>query len=659
MSFLRDAKKDEDEQSSYYSDCSSSSWHTSSDESSSSDESDRPRRGTRNNRLREEEQYATDSFFRLPSLMRHRRTKAGGDCEEGRGSRSFHKNGDKDKYQYEQSARSFSDDSFSSKNKKKRRRGRIKGRNVSFHWSTTLLAMSLLVWCGVQIATTDYIQSESWNSFYSQIDPHGPHHKRHNGHENNSGPRPHRPPPVGKKDSVSEKEKLKPGCEFDQRWQTPDTNSMLLACQLLHEMDLSEVLSSVSNGRRQRSLSSDAYLGSGLWRDVWKIRDNTAQTNNITKGMDNFVVLKTMKPEHDVIHRNLERHRREAATMSRLTKSPHIADIFAYCGNSILTEFAAQDLSHALKTKKKGDANGNRSEKRRTKKDTVMARRAKERNEAERKLSSKNTTSIAIDSDSSREISTSAPFSSSLSTALPLATRVDWALQASTAIAEMHRSDVIHADITTKQFLVISSPGGTHGSGNATFHNNVRIKVNDFNRCRFVPRRQQSSAKKMLTELENTAEATSVMTNETTDRCPIRIPSAPGSYRSPEEYAEKELTPQMDVYSLGHVLYEIWTNGETPWRYGGGRRFKAMVMEGALPIELQRLKDYDSQGERILSTKDADSSNEDDLLAEMERDFGRVISKCYLLDPRRRITADDLVRELTQLLDRVPKQKTM
>ena len=32
-----------------------------------------------------------------------------------------------------------------------------------------------------------------------------------------------------------------------------------------------------------------------------------------------------MKSEHDVIPRNLERHRREAATMSRLTSSPYVA----------------------------------------------------------------------------------------------------------------------------------------------------------------------------------------------------------------------------------------------------------------------------------------------------------------------------------------------
>ncbi len=597
-----------------------------------------------------------DSIFQRTSLMRHRRTRVGGDCEDGRWSRSLHQKGDIDRHCHqEKSTRSFSDDSRYSKFRKRRRRkGKRNNVILPLHWSTSLLAISLLVWCGVQITTTEYIQSESWNWFYSQIDPNGPHQRHPKRHGRDGGPHPHRPPPVGKKYSTLEKEMLKPGCELDKRWQTPDTNSKLLACQLLHEIYLSEVLSTDSSGRRHKTLSSDAYLGSGLWRDVWKIQDSAVQTKNTTQDAD-FVVLKTMKPEHDVVHRNLERHRREAATMSRLTQSPHIADIFAYCGNSILTEFAAQDLSHALKTKEKRNANDNHSEQRRKIKDVNRTRRDRQDNGSDRKLNSREST--VTDSDESREISKSAPLSSSLSTALTLATRIDIALQASKAIADLHRSDVIHADITTKQFLVISSPGGTHGSGNGTFLNNVQIKVNDFNRCRFVPKRQKSTTKVIPTGLPNAVNATSLVTNESAGRCTIRIPSAPGSYRSPEEYADKELTPQMDIYSLGHVLYEIWTNGETPWRYSGGRRFKAMVMEGALPIELQRLKDWDKEHERTLPK--IDSRNEDDLLADMERDFGRVISKCYMLDPNERITADALVRELSQLFDRVLEKSTM
>jgi hypothetical protein len=42
-----------------------------------------------------------------------------------------------------------------------------------------------------------------------------------------------------------------------------------------------------------------------------------------------------MKGEHDWDHRNLERHRRDALTMERLTSSPYIISIYGHCGNTV------------------------------------------------------------------------------------------------------------------------------------------------------------------------------------------------------------------------------------------------------------------------------------------------------------------------------------
>jgi serine/threonine protein kinase len=367
------------------------------------------------------------------------------------------------------------------------------------------------------------------------------------------------------------------------------------------------------------------------------------QDKNSTIDARNFVVLKTMKPEHEVIHRNLERHRREAATMSHLTKSPYIADLYAYCGNSILTEFASQDLSRTLKRNTKDG----QKERRRIIKDSNRAIREREPRKSIRQLSLNDNIS-----------DTSSSLSSSLSTTLALRTRIDWALQASKAIAYMHRSDVIHADITTKQFLVISSSLGTRKDGNDELNNNIQVKLNDFNRCRFVPRRQQSLGKMTAAERTNITYTQSTYGN-TTGTCTVRIPSAPGSYRSPEEYSDKELTPQIDVFSLGHVLYEIWTGGQTPWNDVGVKRIKNMVMDGVLPIKLKKLKDWDDQSERHLTGNNTYDMNEDFLSAENERAFGRLITKCYAVDPKLRITADGLVRELTNLFESVRGQNNV
>jgi serine/threonine protein kinase len=60
-------------------------------------------------------------------------------------------------------------------------------------------------------------------------------------------------------------------------------------------------------------------------------------------------VLKTMRYMHDYTPRNYDRHRRDAVAMERLSSSPFIMDIYAFCGNSGLFEYAdGGSLSHSV-----------------------------------------------------------------------------------------------------------------------------------------------------------------------------------------------------------------------------------------------------------------------------------------------------------------------
>jgi len=701
-------KDDDDDRSCSSSDDSSSSHCSSSSDASYyfSDESLFVSASTRAKRMvyssviggREQ-----DSFFRLPSKMRQRRTNNNND-DDVYGSRLNRRHEEvrrqvishDEEYKYQDDYDcSSSDDSYSSKARKRKKKGRGNTDQSSYHWSTRLLAFSVLVWCGVHLTTTRNAEQNLLRQSHANVSPEtrnrrdgigigsGKPHRPHRGGTGNfdpshNNPHPHRPPARKKND----KEKLQPGCKLDPEWQTPDSNSKLLSCQLLHELDLSDALStqyssSTITGKR-RSLSPSAHLGSGLWRDVWKIRDPTSFGDEKTHY---YVVLKTMKPEHDVIDRNLERHRREAATMSRLTSSPYVADLYAYCGNSILTEFATQDLSRELDTKGERNANDGKSERMRRIRDANRARRAKEYRESERQLRRKNAINdvvVVVDRDVQVEaqskqrragggvgvgvgVGASQTLSSTGRSKLPIEKRLGWAIQASQAIADMHRADVIHADITAKQFLVVGT--GAHDDNYNTIadsnQNNVRIKINDFNRCRFVPRRQQSRQNQTATDISPRAIAGERWRNNT-ERCTIRIPSAPGSYRSPEEYSDKTLTPQMDVFSLGHVLYEIWTSGQKPWEDVGGTRVKNMVMDGKLPSELKRLEEWDSMNEsgeqqgQDSSGTNGDAGN-DDLDAD-DRSFGRIIRDCYWIDPERRTTAEGLVQELSKLFESVQKR---
>jgi hypothetical protein len=109
-------------------------------------------------------------------------------------------------------------------------------------------------------------------------------------------------------------------------------------CNQIHELNLQEQLGLRRRGARapERTNSSESfgYVGSGLWRTVWKIR-----------GHDNMpLVIKMMKGEHDVDSRNFDRHRRDALSMERLTASPNIVSIYGHCGNTVLTEYLPRGL---------------------------------------------------------------------------------------------------------------------------------------------------------------------------------------------------------------------------------------------------------------------------------------------------------------------------
>lgn len=110
--------------------------------------------------------------------------------------------------------------------------------------------------------------------------------------------------------------------------------------------------------------------------------------------------------------------------------------------------------------------------------------------------------------------------------------------------------------------------------------------------------------------------------------CTVRIPSAPGASRSPEEYNFDELTEKLDVFSTAHVLYAILT-GEHPWDDLWGSQVKKLIKAGNKPPILD--KKYLEPG-----TSDAALAN--------------LIDMCYEFDPQDRLSASKLVAELEQLV---------
>jgi hypothetical protein len=261
--------------------------------------------------------------------------------------------------------------------------------------------------------------------------------------------------------------------------------------------------------------------------------------------------------------------------MERLTSSENVVDLYAHCANTVVTERASRGLDQVLQ----GVRNRNNN----------------------------------------------MPL---MMTALE---RLQLALEVAKGVADLNRFDTLHADLQDKQFLVVDHNDHHHyDAGNTsndttttTTMRNIKIKLNDFNRCRFFPRRNNTQ---QIHPDENN-DANHNNHHHTTSICPIRIPSAPGISRSPEEYKLTDLTDKADVYSLGHVLYQILTS-QRPFEDISTTHIKEAIRNGDKP--------------KIPFTNRRPGTS-DAVLAVL-------VHGCYELDPLKRPSAADLVRELTVLI---------
>jgi serine/threonine protein kinase len=237
-----------------------------------------------------------------------------------------------------------------------------------------------------------------------------------------------------------------------------------------------------------------------------------------------------MKQEHELNARNLDRHRREALVMDRLTSSPYISNLYGYCGTTVLTEFLGETLHQLLKS------------------------------EEDRRPSPLIRPSWGIENNRTAALSRSTP-----------QRRLRLALHAARGVQALHENSIVHADVQDQQFLV-----GWSSSSSLT-EPQPRLVLNDFNRCRFLAYRRSGS----------TNETTR------TTQCPFRIPSAPGSSRAPEEYAFEDLTEQIDVYSLANVLHQILT-GEDPWGGWSVLEVTNQVQKGVKPVAPPEMLEHPS-----------------------------------------------------------------
>lgn len=75
----------------------------------------------------------------------------------------------------------------------------------------------------------------------------------------------------------------------------------------------------------------------GFWRYAWKLTMGHWTNKELEQ---DTIVLKTLKYEHNFEDAHFEHDRVDAVAMERLTSSPHVINIFGFCGHSVLTEYA-------------------------------------------------------------------------------------------------------------------------------------------------------------------------------------------------------------------------------------------------------------------------------------------------------------------------------
>ena len=145
-----------------------------------------------------------------------------------------------------------------------------------------------------------------------------------------------------------------PECAPMHDWQTASYPS----CNSLHSLELQE----------------SKFVANGFFRDVWAINgtsapfvdtaenENQESSNNLAEQL----AVKTLRlldsSKHDFDARNYHRHRVDAIAYERLTSSPYVMNIYGYCGQSAIFEYAPDgDLSDAL-ANDKGKSNFSKEE---------------------------------------------------------------------------------------------------------------------------------------------------------------------------------------------------------------------------------------------------------------------------------------------------------
>ena len=122
-------------------------------------------------------------------------------------------------------------------------------------------------------------------------------------------------------------------CVPMQEWQTAYQPS----CNGMHELALQTLGESSKNIGNPEGMDATLFGTKGFWRYAWKL---VIGRHDEKSAKEDTIVFKNLKYEHNFEDAHFEHDRVDAVAMERLTSSPHVINIFGFCGHSVLTEYA-------------------------------------------------------------------------------------------------------------------------------------------------------------------------------------------------------------------------------------------------------------------------------------------------------------------------------
>jgi serine/threonine protein kinase len=143
-------------------------------------------------------------------------------------------------------------------------------------------------------------------------------------------------------------------CETMVDWQT----TFYPTCNMLHELPLIDsddyrLLSPLSRNRTtsEEDEATVTLLNTkGSWRTVWKVTQQR-YLHPRSNEPQNFV-LKTLRYNREFDEESYQLQIIDSMAMERLTSSPYIVNEYGFCGQSVLTEYAAKSGREMIKNKR-------------------------------------------------------------------------------------------------------------------------------------------------------------------------------------------------------------------------------------------------------------------------------------------------------------------